>query len=562
METMTTPQERMEAYLQEVVSQNENCATTSQFVSCRASSESPASMRISISDEFGRAVTAARDISAGEVLFCETPLVLAPQAGAGPTCLRCLKNLTKSPRRACEKCGAPMCLENASCQNKYHSDQECSILERLEENEWSTKIIPFVNAALTPLRTWINIQEKKAILPIVMTLQSNAELRQKMPIGKFIDTSLMPLLQTRLKLAIPREFVHHVSGIFDTNAFRVNTAGGEDCRALVPLAGMMMHDCTPNTDHWFVDGRCLVRASCFIPKGADITNNYTNCTLGTQSRQKHLSFTKHFQCSCKRCKDPTELETHVSSVKCRVCKVGLVVPPSSDSDSQDWQCGECQAKLPSEMANTITRACSYIAEFKNSEDTMSRLEDLTRLVGLQHYGTLQLLTALTRTLMAPKDEDLTEEQAWDLVTATEHILPTADILAPGLSLFRGELLLGNLRGRAVLQVRGNELKQSELLPSVTPPPNSAQLVEERLTLCEAIHKDHSIRAAVSSLRRTFKSLGLVPSSGRPEHGEVANGAETFSVPAVFAAPEVPSVSAVPACNGQMNGVAGPCSNGV
>lgn len=404
MEAKPTPQERMEAYLQEVISQNENCATTSQFVSCRATSECPASILISISDDFGRAVTAARDISAGEVIFCETPLVLAPQAGAGPTCLRCLKNLTKSPRRACEKCGAPLCPESTSCPNRYHSDQECSILQSLGESKWSAKTIPIVNAALTPLRTWINMKEKKSIIPIVMTLQSNAKIRQKLSIGKFIESILVPLLQTRLKLPIPREFVHHVSGIFDTNAFRVNTAGGEDCRALVPLAGMMMHDCTPNTDHWFVAGRCLVRASCFIPKGADVTNNYTNCTLGTQFRLQHLSLTKHFRCSCKRCRDPTELETHVSSIKCRACKVGLAVPPSPVSESQDWQCNQCQANIPPEMATTITRACSFLAELKDPEDTLSRLEDLNQLGGLQHYGSLQLLTSLARTRMVQQDE--------------------------------------------------------------------------------------------------------------------------------------------------------------
>ena len=42
-------------------------------------------------------------------------------------------------------------------------------------------------------------------------------------------------------------------------------------------------------------------------------------------RRENLLETKYFACACPRCSDPTELGTHMSSLKCNKCDNGIVL---------------------------------------------------------------------------------------------------------------------------------------------------------------------------------------------------------------------------------------------
>jgi hypothetical protein len=76
-------------------------------------------------------------------------------------------------------------------------------------------------------------------------------------------------------------------------------------RALYPLAAMMNHACVPNTRHGYDERQKMtVRAAVDIPAGAEITNSYTPLLWGSPARRQHLVITKHFLCSCSRCRDP------------------------------------------------------------------------------------------------------------------------------------------------------------------------------------------------------------------------------------------------------------------
>ena len=237
-----------------------------------------------------------------------------------------------------------------------------------------------------------------------MTLQSNSEQRQKQAIGKFIDAAIVPLLKNRLKFPASRDFIHHACGIFDTNAFKIVNGADENGRALLPLAGMMVHNCTPNTDHWFVDGKCIVRASVDIRAGSPVTNSYTSCLLGTMSRQKHLVLTKLFTCTCTRCQDPTELGSNISSIRCRSCQPGLMIPQNNSSESEGWKCNHCDASLPQRLVETMLRAASSTLELEDYENIVHRLEIVQKLVGLQHYAAIQYMTTLARVFTRKNSE--------------------------------------------------------------------------------------------------------------------------------------------------------------
>jgi hypothetical protein len=76
-------------------------------------------------------------------------------------------------------------------------------------------------------------------------------------------------------------------------------------RGLYPLAAMMNHACVPNSRHEYDERQKMtVRATVDIPAGMEITNTYTSLLWGSTVRRRHLAITKHFLCSCPRCRDP------------------------------------------------------------------------------------------------------------------------------------------------------------------------------------------------------------------------------------------------------------------
>lgn len=68
-----------------------------------------------------------------------------------------------------------------------------------------------------------------------------------------------------------------------------------------------------------------VRSTVDIPKGEMLYATYTFTLTGTQSRQEHLKKGKYFTCNCKRCTDPSELDTHFSTLKCQKCEIGNIM---------------------------------------------------------------------------------------------------------------------------------------------------------------------------------------------------------------------------------------------
>ena len=82
-----------------------------------------------------------------------------------------------------------------------------------------------------------------------------------------------------------------------------------------------------------------------VPAGSQLFGCYTHDLLPTLLRREHLLESKYFTCACNRCADPTELGTHMSSLKCNKCDNGVVV--SLDSLGEDmiytyyailWEC--------------------------------------------------------------------------------------------------------------------------------------------------------------------------------------------------------------------------------
>ena len=162
--------------------------------------------------------------------------------------------------------------------------------------------------------------------------------------------------------------VREICGILDVNSFEISTAKGESSsiQAVYRSSSLAEHRCVPNLHRTFDISNleiCL-RTMQPITAGTHLTITYTDslwyvCTRWwhfklskpnyfsswyhntcfiiyisdtyvyvcmnifrtTRDRRLHLKYSKYFDCSCRRCSDPTELGTFLSSIKCpKVCQ--------------------------------------------------------------------------------------------------------------------------------------------------------------------------------------------------------------------------------------------------
>ena len=60
-----------------------------------------------------------------------------------------------------------------------------------------------------------------------------------------------------------------------------------------------------------------------------------------------------FDCKCKRCADPTELNSYMSAVTCFACKRGFLLPISALEYKSDWQCDHCRNVVPYDLVNEV-----------------------------------------------------------------------------------------------------------------------------------------------------------------------------------------------------------------
>lgn len=62
-----------------------------------------------------------------------------------------------------------------------------------------------------------------------------------------------------------------------------------------------------------------------LPEGGEMFVSYTSSIQPTIMRRENLRYSKYFYCDCERCADPTELGTHLSSLKCTKCENGIIM---------------------------------------------------------------------------------------------------------------------------------------------------------------------------------------------------------------------------------------------
>ncbi|KRT80077.1 SET domain-containing protein, partial [Oryctes borbonicus] len=239
-----------------------------------------------------------------------------------------------------------------------------------------------------------------------LSMEAHLDKRKDTPIWvRHKEYTEKPLtdLQQLTEDDLEQEIVQKICGILDINTFEVrppesdgNLLDPGDClRGLYLRASLLSHDCVGNTQLSIDDDfNMTVHASRAISVGETIFFNYGNCLKSSYERRCHLKDGKYFDCGCRRCSDPTELGTYMSSIRCNKCKSGLVVPtmPLSDIYRTSWTCQCCATVYKGILIKTTMdqikekMACWDPTNIQEGEELLQKLEIS---LAPQHYLVLE-----------------------------------------------------------------------------------------------------------------------------------------------------------------------------
>lgn len=153
------------------------------------------------------------------------------------------------------------------------------------------------------------------------------------------------------------------------------------CTAVFPTLSLINHNCRPNTRtvlHEKPGGiLCMeLRACVDIKEGEEISQQYISATKGTFIRQRSLSEDWFFQCCCKYCRDPYELNTYFSAVKCVNCAEGYLLPADPLKLDSPWDCICITIQGEKDDCNhLVEKGCGYS---RSSENIRCLVDDIER----------------------------------------------------------------------------------------------------------------------------------------------------------------------------------------
>ncbi|XP_012234310.1 uncharacterized protein [Linepithema humile] len=248
------------------------------------------------------------------------------------------------------------------------------------------------------------------------------------------------------------ELMQKLCGILDVNAFQLRSPGALDgllLRGLYIEATLMAHDCRGNT-HLSVDDnfQLTIYASVTIKEDEPILFNYTSSLLGTADRKEHLREGKYFECECSLCRDPYELESHLSSVLCPHCKEGFVGMQDTSSlnpyeRGSRWQCQMCKRTFSGRLIRATLNICRTLIDdcdidIKSIEGLLKRL---SRSLHTNHFLMLslkqKLLMLCRKEIISPNPQKKIIQKMLDTCKEVYNVL---DIVEPGISRLKGIML--------------------------------------------------------------------------------------------------------------------------
>lgn len=246
--------------------------------------------------------------------------------------------------------------------------------------------------------------------------------------------SILTLFST---VDIEENELKQIIGVFDINAHEVPSETGPR-QAIYKMSSLIEHSCVNNcSKHFDANGNIIIRAATFIKKGDRLSINYSDPIWGTATRQIHLKETKHFTCTCRRCKDPTELGTFYSGIKCFGCESGYFLSKNPIERNTGWSCNKCEKEISSEEIDYILKQIGedLIALKKNDvEASYNFLKNHSKSLHQNHYYLTEVKLALCQLIgqscITERDLNMCQEICKDLLKLVDKLSPGKLALSP------------------------------------------------------------------------------------------------------------------------------------
>ncbi|XP_073955972.1 SET domain-containing protein SmydA-8-like [Choristoneura fumiferana] len=292
-------------------------------------------------DKYGRYLTANKDIESGELIFTDKPFAYGPKPDSPPLCLGCYCPVAES---LCARCGWPAC--GAECAAAPAHAAECAVFARARvrfqpPDDW-TASAPQLDC-ITPLRLLLAKESNpERWASELAPMETHTTERQARPTWTADQVNVVTFLLEHCRLGdrFDKELVQQVCGILEVNAVEIPSRGGFSIRAVYPRLAIAAHSCVPNIVHTILqdDYQVQVRAATSIKAGQPLHLCYTHVLSPTLTRRDFLLESKFFWCDCPRCADPTELGSHLSTLKCSKCDNGVILATNPLDSEAAWQC--------------------------------------------------------------------------------------------------------------------------------------------------------------------------------------------------------------------------------
>lgn len=217
---------------------------------------------------------------------------------------------------------------------------------------------------------------------------------------------------------------------------------------MFPDVALMAHECISNTHHSITDdNRMIVRNVIPLKKGDMITTTYTHTLEGTLDRRRHVRQSKLFECVCARCKDPTEMGTYFSAVKCKECAGGYLLPVDPLSFNPIWSCNACDNNnVPNKSVDILVESIrDEIHEAEQVQSVVELLEGIlqkhsNKSLHPNHFLMVAVLHSLSQYYGRVKGwsmGDLSLDSLRRKEEICRKLLKVIDVIEPGLSRIRG-----------------------------------------------------------------------------------------------------------------------------
>ncbi|XP_020807391.1 protein msta isoform X1 [Drosophila serrata] len=482
---------------------------------------------------FGRCLATASSVRRGDLVLEELPFARGPKRDSGIVCLGCYQFLQfgedGDSLDRCEICDWPLCASCAGGDDATDHSNECEIFSaarvtfagNVSDDGVCTQL-----DCITPLRVLLAKEANPArweseVAPME---HHEEERKQDADLWHADRVNIAQYLRGPCKLAsrFSEELIMQVVGVLEVNAFEARTSRGYPLRCLYPYTGILAHNCVPNTSRSIYPSegfKIRLRAMVDLEEGQPLHHSYTYTLDGSAQRQNHLRQGKYFVCQCDRCLDPTELETHFSSLKCGQCAEGYQVPWQPTDSDTSWNCSTCGAITSNPEVQAMLQSLQSEVNTVQAVDMgPKRLEEAERLLRKyksllhpMHYiatGLRQLLIEMYGRVQGYEMVQLPDHQLERKAQLCREVLQVLNSFEPGLSRTRAMNLYEMHVPLVLLAKSGfiaNKLKGGELRARLV---DAIDLLKECVEILEFEDQSSQEGVLCGVAKQALKQLSL------------------------------------------------------